>query len=491
MSTTTIKANASILGTFTQNDKIFLRIQLEAELCQRSLYEFFTRSAKIIAPGVEWDFNWHYEYLCNILESEVNRLLKNEEKDRDYIINIPFRSGKSTLVSIIFPVWCWIKEPSITILTVSATESLAVKFSHMSKILIESTWFKERWGHKFQLRMDSKSKGNYLNNMGGRREAFGISGTVLGSGANIMVCDDIQSPENASPLGLRNTIISFQDVLYSRLNNPRTDFRIMMQQRISDNDISGYLMKVNPHKWNTICMPAVLTKDIQPIELIEKYVDGLFWPSRFSRKVLDDFQQTMRSQMYAGQLLQRPTLEEGDVIKRNWFPIKRYSEYINVKIEWMLVLDTAYTSDQKNDPSGILIVGKYMGQLIIRKAFQRWLQFYELLEDIKEQQKIYGIKKIYIENKASGLSIIQELKRQNFNVLQLSPQGKDKVTRVNACQPQMESGKVVLIEDDWNELYLSELASFPFGAHDDLCDCSIYAIEEFLKKGSGTVFRSV
>lgn len=481
----------TLLDKITPADKIILRKLAEAELCQRSLYEFFMRSSRILAPQVEWQWNWHFEYLCNLLQTEVERMLKKEEKDRDFLINVPFRSGKSTLISIILPVWCWIREPSINLITVSATESLAVKFSHQSKILIESTWFQERWGQKFQLRMDSKSKGNYLNDRGGRREAFGITGTILGSGCDIMLCDDLQSPENVTLTGLRNTILSFQDVLYSRLNNPKINFRILLQQRISENDISGYLMKVNPQKWRNICIPARLTKDVSPIELIEHYKDGLFWPERFSEKILNDFQSTMRANMFAGQLLQRPTAEEGDTIKRNWFKIIPLSTILNEKIQWMMVLDTAFTDNTKNDPSGMLILGKYNNNLIIRKAYQRWLQFYELLEDVKEQQKIYGIKKIYIEAKASGLSIIQELKRAtNFSVIEVSPQGRDKMSRVIGCQPQLEASRVILIEDEWNELYLSEMASFPFGTHDDLVDCTTYSVEEFLNKSGATIFKA-
>lgn len=481
----------TLLDKISPQQKIFLRKQLEAELGHRSLYEFFKLVAPVLYPAVEWDFNWHFEYLCYVLQEEVDRMLRNDEKDKDYVINVPFRSGKSTLVSVIFPVWCWVREPSISLITVSATENLAVKFSHQSKILIESNYFQERWGHIFKLRMDSKSKGNFMNDKSGRRESFGISGTILGSGCDIMICDDIQSPENITPLGLRNTIQSFQDVLYSRLNNPKINFRIIMQQRLSENDISGYLLKVNPHKWNLICIPAILTDDLSPKSLTINYQDKLFWPSRFSHKIIEDFRSTMRSNMFAGQLLQRPTIEEGDVIKRQWFSKVKLSEIIDIKLDWNLFLDTAYTDSQKNDPSGIIIVAKYKNGLLIRKASQQWLQFYELIEYIKEQQLVYDIKRIYVENKASGLSIVQELKRQKFNVIEISPKGKDKMSRVIACQPSMESGKIYLVEDEsWNELYLSEMSAFPYGAHDDIVDCTTYSIEEFLNKSAGVIFKA-
>lgn len=469
------------------NEKQLLKV-LESELCKRSLYEFFKASSVILYPNVAWDLNWHFKYICDLLQMEVERIIAKEAKDKDYVVNLPFRSGKSILISIIFPVWCWVKDPSMSIITVSATDNLATKFSHQSKILIDSEWFQERFGSIFQLRLDTHAKGNYMNSSGGRRESFGINSGIIGSGCDIMLLDDIQSPDNVSAVGLKNTIESYTDVLYSRLNNPEISLRICLQQRVHQNDISGYLMRTNPDKYRHICIPAVLTPDLSPKELAVYYIDKLFWKGRFSHKVLDDFKATMRPAPFAGQLMQRPNVEDGDMIKRTWFSYIKKSEVLKLNLQWYLVLDTAYTNNTKNDPTGMMIVAKYNNSLIVYKAFRKWLQFHELLEEIKELQKVYSIKRIYIEEKASGISIIQELKRAtNYNVSILSPNGKDKIERVMSVQPVIESKRVILVEDDWNDTLLDECSSFPLGVHDDLVDCLSYSISQFIQQGGGSV----
>ena len=101
-------------------------------------------------------------------------------------------------------------------------------------------------------------------------------------------------------------------------------------------------------------------------------------------------------------------------------------------------------------------------------------------------KKIYNTNRTYIEQKSSGISIIQELKRSTeLNVIPLSPQGKDKITRIMSVQPSLEGGKVILVEDvEWNDMLLSELASFPYGAHDDLTDCLSYSVQQFINKSN-------
>jgi predicted phage terminase large subunit-like protein len=136
-----------------------------------------------------------------------------------------------------------------------------------------------------------------------------------------------------------------------------------------------------------------------------------------------------------------------------------------------------------------MIVGKYNGNLFIKKVYQRWLEFHKLIEFIKELHSIYNPYRVLVESKASGISIQQELQRQTkYNVVGITPNGKDKITRAMSAQATCEQGKIFLVEDDWNEMFLNECASFPSG-RDDMVDTLLYAIQELLQKGSGTIFK--
>ena len=472
------------------NEKELLLV-LETELYRRNLYEFFKAAVVVLYPSVQWDFNWHFRYISELLQNEVERICLQQQKDKDFIVNLPFRSGKSILISIIFPVWCWLKNPALNIITVSATDFLAQKFSHQSLILIQSEWFTSHFGNIVEIRKDTQAKGNFMTTAGGRRESFGINAGIIGSGCDIMLLDDIQSPDNVTPVGLKNTIESYTDVIYSRLNNPNVSIRILLQQRVHENDISGYLMRTNPAKYYHICIPAVLTPDVHPTALALNYQDKLFWKTRFSQTVIDDFKATMRPAPFSGQLMQRPVPEEGLLIKRDWFTFKKLSEVLPLNLQWHLILDTATSDKLKNDPSGFMLVAKYGNSLIIRKCARKWLQFNELLTEVMEWKKVYNFQKVYVEEKSSGIQIVQEIKRvTKWNVMPLNPKSKDKIQRVMAVQPQLESKRVILVTDDtWNDMFLSECAAFPYAVHDDLVDCLSYATSEFLQQGSGTIFK--
>jgi predicted phage terminase large subunit-like protein len=213
------------------------------------------------------------------------------------------------------------------------------------------------------------------------------------------------------------------------------------------------------------------------------YHNGLLWPGRFSEKVIQDFQSTLGSRAFAGQLMQSPVSESGNIIKRAWVKIISRHEFQALfdkeKPDVKLFVDTAYTAKQENDASAISVVTKINNNVYIIKSLKVWEEFPDMIKTLKSVSKEYKATIIYIESKASGLSIKQQLQRDGFNVGDLSPKDKDKVTRVNAVAPSIEGGHLWLVEDNSNEMVLSELASFPYG-HDDLTDTIVYSIENLI-----------
>jgi len=78
---------------------------------------------------------------------------------------------------------------------------------------------------------------------------------------------------------------------------------------------------------------------------------------------------------------------------------------------------------------------------------------------------------ILIEDRASGQSLIQELKSSTrFAIRPVKPDG-DKQSRAHAISPAIEAGKVFLPEGaPWLPDFLEEMANFPNGLHDDIVD---------------------
>ena len=81
-----------------------------------------------------------------------------------------------------------------------------------------------------------------------------------------------------------------------------------------------------------------------------------------------------------------------------------------------------------------------------------------------------------IEKKASGQSLIQDMRRAGIPVLKYLPD-RDKVSRVYASTPMMESGRVWFPKNKkWSEDLLEEMLRFPNAAHDDQVDAMTMAI---------------
>ena len=77
---------------------------------------------------------------------------------------------------------------------------------------------------------------------------------------------------------------------------------------------------------------------------------------------------------------------------------------------------------------------------------------------------------LLIEKKGSGLSLIQDLHRDNIHAIGVDPDG-DKIMRMAAQTAPIEAGAVhVPLNAPWLDEFKKEVLSFPKGRHDDQID---------------------
>ena len=474
-----------------------LKFALEKKLCELSFYEFFQKAWHIVEPSIKLSTNWHHKYLCDTLQEECERIIANRVKSKDIIINIPFRATKSILVTVMFPVWCWIKDPKLRFITASYSADLSIEHSTRSRDIITSDWFKERWGELFHIKKDQNLKSRYENNFLGVRRATSVGGTVTGQGGDFLIVDDPVSHQHAaSEIERENANEWYRTTFYSRLNNPHTGIRIIIMQRIHDNDLSGFLLYGGDSrtKYKHICIPAEISDDVKPKKLNSFYDDnGLFWTDRFSKTILDDYKQALGSYGYAGQLMQTPTPLNSGMIKSEWLKIDQY-KIIDENIAVNFVIDPAYTSNEKNDPSALLAYTFRDNKWQIIDCVNVYKEFPDLVKFIPQWVTKNGYSnrsRIYVEPKASGKSIVQTLQKETgLNVREDKPPSKDKVARVQDISASLESGRVSLLRGKWNEEFLQQLVKFPAAKHDDMVDCLVMAINKNMWNSSKIVYFS-
>jgi len=294
-------------------------LKADKVLCEHSYYEFFKCAWHILHPKEELIDNWHIKYLCDKLQAITYQIKSQDKKDKDLIINIPPRSLKSMIVTIMWNAWSWIVYPEMKFITSSYSAGLSIDHSGMTKQIIESEWYQYLWGD-IQLRADQRATSKYANISSGSRRATSVGGTITGVGADVVIADDPINPKKAASERERNNCISWwKQTMSTRLDNQEIGVKIIVMQRLHEDDLTGHILSKDSN-YEHICIPGEnVNVEVSPKVLNKYYVDNLFFMKRFNRFWLDNLLEELGSQGYAGQILQIPAPQEGNMIKKAWF----------------------------------------------------------------------------------------------------------------------------------------------------------------------------
>ena len=465
-----------------------LELQLKREIFEGSYFEYFKWAFALLLPNEKFEDTFHIKYLCDLYQVEVERIIARVEKTKDIIVNIPPRASKSYITSVMLTGWAWIKDPTLTMISVSFDEDLTLLNAQLSKDIIKSDEYQELFGDRYAIRGDMDSKSFYQNDKGGFRMSKTTGANITGHKGVIIIVDDPINPKKAESPAYRKDIIEYYTrSLYNRLTPPNLGIRIIIMQRLHEEDLSGYLLAKNPEDYLHICLPAETAgNEVKPAELRVKYQSGLLDPIRLNAKILAGFRKILGSRGYSGQYDQRPSPDEGGIIKKEWLeivaPENLVRDSINEGIHFFV--DSAYTEDTENDPTAILTCYCSHNILYILDATEAWLEFPRLIAYIKQHVQRYQLSassKIFIEPKASGKSIAQQLRATTMlNVVEVKAPDVDKITRAHAVTPQLESQRVKLVRGAYAAHFIEHCSVFPNGVHDDMLDTLVMAINELL-----------
>ena len=116
--------------------------------------------------------------------------------------------------------------------------------------------------------------------------------------------------------------------------------------------------------------------------------------------------------------------------------------------------------------------------LFLVNVFRRRMDFPALKRAVRELATMHRADIVLVEDRASGISLIQELRAEGFSKVQPSPAlDGDKVMRLRAQTAKIEGGLVAFpAEAPWLDTYLRELLSFPNSKTDDQVDSTVYAL---------------
>tara|TARA_R110000796_G_scaffold120506_1_gene234628 strand:+ start:2518 stop:3960 length:1443 start_codon:yes stop_codon:yes gene_type:complete len=458
---------------------------VDAELSRRSFFYFLQLFWEEIIPEIPV-YNWHIEYLCNELQNAVEKVFSRDAKERDIVINIPPGTTKSTIITVMLPAWVWIRDGSIRTLTASYAATLSTDHAVKSRDIIKSDRFR-RLFPQVQLKADQDNKTHYKNTQGGERYATSVGGAITGFHAHLLIVDDPLNPKGAASQVERDTANNFMDTtLSTRKVDKLVSLTILVMQRLHEYDCTGNWLK-KKKEIKHICLPAEVSKDINPPELSEYYHNGLLDPVRISRNALEQAKVDLGSYGFSGQMMQTPTPEGGGLWKQWFVPISRL-ELARLKLQDLATdWDLAYTKKETNSASAYITSGKNGRNMYIVDAGYDYLEFPELIKYMLDLTAPH-----YIEGKASGKSAKQTLKSHGVPAIEVKVEDGDKIARTTISTPYAEAGMIYIAEDLVNFVYNDSkqgILLFP-NTGTDLNDALTQAISRLLKKSSNRVRSS-
>jgi predicted phage terminase large subunit-like protein len=465
-------------------------VHIDRELAKRSLIDFCKMSWHVLEPSTPLKWGWAMDAICEHLEAITNGTL-----DRHLCMNVPAGSMKSLLVNVFWPCWEWGPKDQTHLrhITTAHEEGLAIRDTRKARLLIKSEWFQRRW--VIELDSSSDGKREFGNNDQGFMLARSFTSMTGRRGDRVKLDDPISAFHANSKAHIEAARVAFLETLPTRVNNENSRIVVVMQ-RLNANDITGVILEreldyehlVIPMRYELGAKRSISSIGFKDPRSRE---GELMFPQRFAEKQVAELEKTLGTYGVAGQLQQRPTTRGGQLFKDSWWGYYNTTPALEYRA---IYADTASKTATRNDYSVLQCWGKTLdGRAVLIDQMRGKWESPELRKMAKTfwtkqkhdpAQNIGQLRTFNVEDASSGTGLIQELKRApDLIPMKAITRIKDKVTRAHDASPSVEAGLVLLPE---NAVFLSdfvtEVQSFPNGAHDDQVDPMLDAINDMLAK---------
>lgn len=408
------------------------------------------------------------DHLERLARREITRLL----------VVMPPRHGKSQLASINFPAWYLGQNPEHQIIGCSYGDSLAYANSFATLQLMRSDEYQTLWptlfvaegATRWQIKGKANNRASYV--------AAGVGAGITGEGADCLIIDDpLRNQEVANSALIREKQWEwYGNVARTRLQ-PGGVVCLIMTRWHSD-DLAGRILEqqkndLNTDRWTVLHLPAIMGET------------QALWPEQYPLDVLLTTKATMGSRAFESLYQGNPSAATGNVFLRFWWRYYRERPpFTGIIQSW----DTAFKRGDENDYSVCTTWGIARDGYYLLDVWRQRVEFPELKRAVIALAARDRPRSIIVEDKASGQSLIQELKKDTALPVLPIKVDADKVTRANAITPSIEAGRVFLPESaPWLADFVEELAEFPNGSFDDQVDSVSQALNYLRQRNQSAI----
>lgn len=477
------------------------RRYLGQKLLERGFRQWFLYLFKAI-NGTEWkELPIHkkmFKKIKNIIDGDIIRLC----------MNLCPRTGKTTLATWLV-VYALTINPKSQIIYTSFNQDLLNQIAQQVAAIMSHPIYQALFGSgvsveqeetdpiddfwrdyllettgkiKFSNRKIYTPQGGVVlfNSIGSAITGFGVSVKHFKGFSGILIMDDPDKPTDIRSEKIRQkTHIYFEETLLSRLNNSDSPV-LVIQQRLHIDDMTGFLVA----QYGYEIFKAPLLADDGTCNLGNQYT-----PERIKELQVNNY-------VFQSQYQQEPIILGGGVFKEDYW--KFYDDYSTISFQKLFITaDTAMKTNEWNDFTVFTLWGKtgddklYLLDMIHDKFEAPELEstFLAFWNKWKNGLGNRRVSAVYIEDKASGIGLIQSVRRKGgIPIIPVKPD-KDKYSRVMDIIGFVASGCVYLPPKNTSVTrdFLSETSAFTAdmqGNHDDIIDCLCYACHEaYLHRG--------
>jgi len=505
--------------------------QVEAELdrrraeeCRTNLLEFAKEFWPVIEQKMPFADNWHIHAIVDHLNAVTKGQLSK------VIFNVPPGTSKSTFVSVLWPAWEFASEPATRVFGASYSEPLAIRDAALCRLIIGSEKY-QRWYKATRIKRGSDQKTKYETTRGGWRLATTVNGQGTGQHPSRMIIDDPHNVKQSESDVERQQALDWFDGTLASRGVMHDCARIIIMQRLHEKDLTGHIMKSDNYKsWEHVIIPMEWEpreKRVYPVSSVgykdPRTKEGeLLWPAVFTKRKVAELKIELGEARSAGQLAQRPSPPGGNVYKVDQIRIWPADKPLPIFTYVLQSYDTAMTEDiDNNDPTALSTWGVFgytedtlygkeprTGVLLL-EAWQEWLGYPALrkrmITDFKGEfggddkdpaNRPRRVDRVLIENKASGISLVQDLRaKARVPVVPFNPGLNSKRARGEEAAPHMEAGNIWVLESSvepgklvkWARPFVSHLEVFPNGEYFDWADTFSQAVIYLTKTGHLTL----
>lgn len=405
----------------------------------------------------------------------------------------PRGSFKSAVFNVGLVCWEIAKNPNIRICVASETGKQAKKFVKQAMAIIDSEWFRERFGvHRGKSWKDGEFTSGLRTTKHTKEStllAAGCGEVWTGSHWDLIVMDDVVSQENTKTVeGIETTWHWFGEMM-AQLD---PGCRILM---------IGTL-----HHYADLYCRILKTREMR--ELFEVSIHGwknkdntLFFPGRLTHAFVENQRRILPPRQFACYYENKPTTDDEKIFKPEYFRVIEERD-IPQHVWTYIFTDFAFIAEEKKkgkaDRTCFWVVSLDCNRVAYVRDFYvgRWKpsDSVRIACDLWNRYQNLGLRGIVVEDtthKELLTSLFEEIRRDTFIRPKIIPvPGRNqevKDLRIEAAEPRFRGSNIYFSRSlkeqhrKWQPMF-AEMTEWPFSEHDDIPD-AISDIDKQDKEG--------